>query len=190
MDQAAHATTSLLRDLARGDRGAVDRLMPVVYEELRALAARYVGQQGGGQTLQPTALVHEAYMRLVAGPDGPFNGRAHFMALAAKVMRGILVDHARERAALKRGGDLHRVTLDEEVAVSASREVDVLALDEVLTRLTSLDERKARVVELRFFAGMSIEQTAEALGIARSTVAEDWRTARAWVAMELVGGAP
>lgn len=178
-------TTAILADLAKGDASATDRLLPLVYSELRALAGAYMRDKPPGHTLQPTALVHEAYLRLVGGNDA-FASRAHFMAVAAKVMRGILVDHARKDAALKNGGGWKRITLSEAATISSADQVDTLALDDVLSRLSKMDERKARVAEMRFFGGLSLEQVAEVIGIARSTVAEDWRMARAWLAKELL----
>ena len=182
-------TTALLGEVANGSAPAADRLLPLVYDELRSLAGRYLQRFPNAATLQPTALVHEAYLRLVGRPDHNFTGRAHFMAIAAKVMRGILVDHARRKNSVRRGGGWSRITLDDAAALSAEPEVDTLALDEVLTRLSEFDERKARVAEMRFFGGLSLEQVAEATGTARSTVAEDWRMARAWLARELLDGA-
>jgi RNA polymerase sigma factor (TIGR02999 family) len=178
-------TTAILADLANGDISATDRLLPLVYAELRALAASYMKERPPGHTLQPTALVHEAYLRLVRHDDA-YASRAHFMAVAAKVMRGILVDHARQQDAIKRGGGWNRITLDKAAALTSEGDVDTLALNDVLRRLAEMDERKARVAEMRFFGGMSIEHVAQAIGVARSTVAEDWRMARAWLAKELL----
>jgi RNA polymerase sigma factor (TIGR02999 family) len=163
-------------------------LWGLVYDEMRSMAALCLNGGAPGHTLQPTALVHEAYLRLVDESKSTFENKAHFMAVAAKVMRGILVDHARAQGAQKRGGGMTRVALHEElvsVPTSAGSDVDVLALDDVLGKLGALDERLARVVELRFFGGLTIEQVAHALGVARSTVTEDWRIARAWVVKEL-----
>jgi RNA polymerase sigma factor (TIGR02999 family) len=180
-----HDTSAILADLVQGDASATDRLLPLVYAELRALAGACMRDKPLGHTLQPTALVHEAYLRLVGGDDA-FANRAHFMAVAAKVMRGILVDHARKDAALKNGGGWKRITLSEAATLSGGDEIDTLALDEVLSRLAQWDARKARVAEMRFYGGLSLEQVAEAIGMARSTVAEDWRMARAWLAKELL----
>ena len=177
--------TTILTELVDGQESAADRLMPFVYDELRALAARYLQQFPGAVTLQPTALVHEAYLRLIGQSGSNFHGRSHFMAVAAKVMRGILVDRARREAAQKHGGGWTRITLDQAASLSAQGDVDTLALDDVLQRLSQLDHRKARIAELRFFGGLSIDEVAEAIGIARSTVTEDWRMARAWLAKEL-----
>jgi RNA polymerase sigma factor (TIGR02999 family) len=162
--------------------------MPLVYDELRALAEDLFRRQPAGQTLQPTALVHEAYLRLVETSRVPCQSRAHFIAVASKAMRQILIDRARSRRSAKRGGARERITLDEAVAPAAERDVDLLALDEALEKLSGLDERKSRVVELRFFGGLTLAETAETLGVGRTTVSEDWRLARAWVARELVKG--
>jgi len=189
--------TRLLSGAADGDSRAAADLLPLVYDELRALAAQRLRRERGDHTLQPTALVHEAYMRLV-GPEGSeasavWRTRAHFMALAARAMRRVLVDHARRRAAAKRGGSGDARAraaglLAEEVADPHAGPEEVLALEELLVRLAALDERKARVVELRVFAGMTGEDIAEALGVARSTVADDWAVARAWLASEMRRG--
>ncbi|MDY7109655.1 MAG: sigma-70 family RNA polymerase sigma factor [Planctomycetota bacterium] len=184
---AKSETAVILADLAGGDKGAVDRLLPLVYDELRALAEHHFRRQRPGQTLQPTALVHEAYLRLVRQPAGSFKDRAHFMAVAAKAMRQLLIDRARRARAAKRGGSAQRVTLDEEAVPGDDRDVDVLSLEEALQRLAAMDDRKSRIVELRFFGGLTIEEAAEVLGIARSTVTEDWRLARAWLICELRG---
>lgn len=178
--------TQILQALANGEPGSADRLLPAVYDELHAIARHVFRDQPAAQTLQPTALVHEAYIRLVGDAEGPrFECRAHFMAVAAKAMRHILVDQARRRRAAKRGGGAQRITLHETSLGDTTDEVDVLALDDALERLAEMDERKAKIVELRFFGGLSIDETAEALSIARSTVTEDWRMARAWLACEL-----
>ena len=164
--------------------------MPLVYEELRRLAARYVGRERPGQTLQATALVNEAFVRLVSEKARRFENRAHFVAIAALSMRQILVERARRRRAAKRGGDPIRVTFDEQRpdagdAAGGADAVDVLALDEALTRLAAIDPTQARVVELRFFGGLTIEETAEVLGISHATVERDWRAARAWLRHEM-----
>ncbi len=178
------AVSRILDDLAHGDAAAAERLFPVVYDELRVLAGHLFRGHRPGATLQPTALVHEAYLKLIDGA-GAFENRAHVVAVAAKAMRHILVDRARRHSAARHGGGRDRVTLDEALAGKDERDVDVLALDEALSRLAELDQRKAQIVELRFFGGLGIEETAVALGIARSTVTDDWRFARAWLAREL-----
>ena len=162
----------------------VAQVMPEVYAELRRLAAAYLRRERPGQTLQPTALVNEAYVRLV-GQHPRFQNRAHFCAIAANAMRQILVERARARHAQKRGGGAARVTLDEGLLRSPEPAVDLQALDEALTRLAALDSRQARIVELRFFGGLTLEETAEALAISPATVKRDWSVARAWLAREL-----
>lgn len=159
-----------------------ERLMPLVYDELRRIAARYVSRERPGQTLQATALVNEAFVRLAAERPRDFQNRTHFLAIAALSMRQILVQRARARAAAKRGGAPQRVTLDDASAgVSAPESIDVLALDEALTRLAALDPEQARIVELRYFGGLTIEETAEVEGISPATVKRQWAMARAWL---------
>ena len=160
-------------------------LLPVVYEELRRLAAAYLRRERPGQTLQPTALVHEAYLRLIKDRPGRWQNRAHFCAIAAHSMRQILIERARARGALKRGGAQARVTLDEGLVAGESRGIDLVALDEALERLEQLDPEQARLVELRFFGGLTIEETAEAMAISPATVKRHWTVARAWLAREL-----
>lgn len=162
----------------------IDALMPEVYAELRRVAAAYLRRERPGQTLQPTALVNEAYLRL-AGQHPQFQNRAHFCAIAANAMRQILVERARARHALKRGGGAARITLNEGLAASPEPVVDVAALDEALTRLAALDPEQARIVELRFFGGLTVEETAEAIGVSPATVKRHWAVARAWLAREL-----
>lgn len=162
----------------------IDALMPEVYAELRRVAAAYLRRERPGQTLQPTALVNEAYVRL-AGQHPKFQNRAHFCAIAANAMRQILVERARARHALKRGGGAARITLNEGLAASPEPVVDVAALDEALTRLAALDPEQARIVELRFFGGLTVEETAEAIGVSPATVKRHWAVARAWLAREL-----
>jgi RNA polymerase sigma factor (TIGR02999 family) len=162
----------------------IDRLMPEVYAELRRVAAVYLRRERPGQTLQPTALVNEAYVRL-AGQHTRFQNRAHFCAIAANAMRQILVERARARNAQKRGGGAPRVTLDEGVVAAPIPPVDLPALDEALTRLAALDPQQARIVELRFFGGLSVEETAETIGVSPATVKRHWSVARAWLAREL-----
>ena len=163
----------------------LDALLPVVYEELRRLAAAYLRRERPGQTLQPTALVHEAYLRLMKDRPGRWQNRAHFCAIAAHSMRQILIERARARGALKRGGAQPRVTLDEGLVAGESRSIDLVALDSALERLERLDPEQARLVELRFFGGLTIEETAEAMGISPATVKRHWTVARAWLAREL-----
>ena len=159
--------------------------MPLVYDELRRIASRYIGRERPGQTLQATALVNEAFVRLVNEKQRGFANRAHFVAIAALSMRQILVQRARARNAAKRGGAPARVTLDDALVPDAGPSIDVLALDEALTRLAALDDTQARVVELRYFGGLTIEETAEALGSSPATVKREWAMARAWLKQEL-----
>ena len=168
------------------DRQSVDSLLPIVYQELRRLAASYLRRERPGQTLQPTALVHEAYLRLMKDKPGRWQNRAHFCAIAAHAMRQILIERARARDALKRGGGQPRITFDEGLPASAPEQsVDMLALDAALDRLAALDPGQARIVELRFFGGLSIEETADAMNISPATVKRHWAVARAWLAKEL-----
>jgi RNA polymerase sigma factor (TIGR02999 family) len=175
--------TELLVEWRRGDRSALDRLMPLVYAELRRLAGAYLKSERSGHTLEPTALVHEAYARLVDA-DVPWRDRVHFFAVAARTMRRILVDHARARQRAKRGGELIRVPLDEERA-GTGPELDILALDEALGQLRELDERKHRLVELRYFAGLTNKECAEVVGVSPATVKRELRTAKAWLSAEM-----
>jgi len=171
---------------------APDELLALVYDELRRLAARYLRGQRAGHTLQPTALVHEAYLRLAKGGALPVDDRTHFFALAARAMRQVLVDHARRRAAAKRGGDPERVTLDDTLELGRGgeegRRLDLLALDEALERLERVSPRQCRVVELRYFAGLTIAEAAASLGVGTRTVEDDWALARAWLQRRLRRG--
>jgi RNA polymerase sigma factor (TIGR02999 family) len=181
-----HAVTELLHAWGAGDAGACEALMPHVYAELRRQARRALRREGEGHTLQATALVHEAWLRLDGQHDARWESRTQFLAVAAQVMRRVLVDHARTRRALKRGGGGTQVTLGEaDRAVAAPDEVDVLALDDALARLALLDPRKARLVELRYFVGLSIPEAAAALGISQATVGREWAVARMWLRREL-----
>ena len=178
--------TQLLNELGAGDSAALDRLLPLVFDERRRLAHSYLRRERGDHTLQPTALVNEAYLRLVNQQDVRWQGRAHFFGIAANLMRQILVDHARRRAADKRGGaDLERLSLTQAELVVNRADVDVLALEEALERLNEFDRQQARIVELKFFAGLTIEETAEVLGVSHATVERDWKLARAWLKREL-----
>ena len=177
--------TGLLKAGSNGDAQALDHLMPLVYDELRRLARRHMRRDGPGRTLQTTALVHEAYLRLASGEGVHWQDRAHFFAVAAQVMRRILVDAARARGAAKRHLGEFRVTFSDEVAVAAGQEANVLALNDALSALAKLDERKARVVELRFYCGLSVDETAEVLKISPQSVLRDWSLARAWLAREM-----
>jgi RNA polymerase sigma factor (TIGR02999 family) len=187
----AHAqpseTTLLLRAWAEGDAAALDRLTPRVYAELRRIAGHCMQNERPGRTLQTTALVHEAYLRLIDVANVNWEHRAHFFAVSAQIMRRILVDGARARGAAKRGGHSPRVDLDEIADVLSGRSNELIALDEALDRLAELDPRKARVIELRFFGGLSVEETAAVLKTSADTVMRDWRLARAWLLVELSG---
>jgi RNA polymerase sigma factor (TIGR02999 family) len=176
-----HQVTELLQAWGGGDLGARDQLMPLVYQELRRRAAAYLRREARDHTLQPTALVHEAYLRLVDQRRAVWQNRAQFFGVASQMMRRILVDRARARRMAKRSGRWARVTLDEAVAVSPKGDVDVLDLDEALTRLAEFDPRKSRIAELRFFGGLSLAETGEVLGISLATVERDWQAARAWL---------
>lgn len=177
--------SQLLADWSGGDREALDELMPLVYDELRKLAHRYMAREHGANTMQTTALVNELYLRLINERGMKWQNRSHFFAVAAQLMRFILVDYARGHARQKRGGHAQQVTLDEALIVSESNAADLLALDEALTRLASFDKRKSRIAEMRFFAGLSVEETADVLSVSPETVMRDWRLARAWLRKEL-----
>ena len=177
--------TQLLIKWGTGDRSAFDELMPLLYDELRRLANSYLRQKNQHQTLQPTALVHEAYLRLVDRQTVSWQNRAQFLGLAAKVMRGVLVDESRAHLAAKRGGSQYRVSLVEADRFNNDSDVDLLALDEALRNLAALDSNYGQVVELRYFGGLTIAETAEVLGISDTTVERDWRFARAWLKREL-----
>jgi RNA polymerase sigma factor (TIGR02999 family) len=184
--------TRLLSAIREGDRSALEQLIPVIYEELRDLAAHYIRRERPDHTLQPTALVHEAYMRLAGHVEqfgADWRDRAHFFGIAARVMRQVLVDHARAHQAVKRGAGQARVTLSEGVRIVEEETVDLLALDVALNRLASLDADRARLVELRFFAGLTVEETAEVVGRSATSVKREWRVARAWLHRELSGAA-
>lgn len=182
--------TELLGRWRGGDRQALDALMPLVYAELRRIAHHYLQNERPGHTLQSTALVHEAYVRLVDQDLPQWQNRAHFFAVAAQLMRQILVDYARSHRAAKRGGNICTLTLDEAEEVPQRMNVDVVALDEALKTLAEMDPQQSRVVELKFFAGLSIEDASEVLGISTSTVKRYWVTARAWLYRELDRSAP
>jgi RNA polymerase sigma factor (TIGR02999 family) len=181
--------TRILRSVGQGDALAAAKLLPLVYQELRKLAAQRLAHEKPGQTLQATALVHEAYLRLVDVDSIPhFDGRAHFFAAAAEAMRRILIDSARRKRSLKAGGDRRRVELaDVELAIEPPLDINLLALDEALERLERKDKRKAELVKLRFFAGLSNQEAASALGISASTADNDWAYARAWLRLEMEG---
>jgi RNA polymerase sigma factor (TIGR02999 family) len=173
--------THLLAEWKHGDQTALDRLMPLVYNELRRIAARYLHSERSGHTLQTTALVHEAYLRLVDENRIEWQGRAHFFGVAATLIRNILVDHARARKAIKRGAGMTKLSLEEAFAVPGGEDADILAVDDALRELSQIDPRQAQIVELRFFAGLTIEETAEFLQISPSTIKRDWILAKTWI---------
>ena len=173
--------TRLLIELTHGDNAAVDRLLPLIYDELRSLAANYLRRERPDHTLQPTALVHEAYLRLVDQTRVNWQNRAHFFGIAAQMMRRILVDHARKHAADKRGGEVHLFSLDENIDKAIERSDELIALDDALKELAEIDEQKARIVELRYFGGLTVEETAEVLNVTPVTIKRHWRAAKAWL---------
>jgi RNA polymerase sigma factor (TIGR02999 family) len=179
--------TRLLASLKQGDQDAANRLLPLVYDELRQLAASYMRRERPDHTLQATALVNEAFVRMVGKDATAFDSRSHFFGVAAGVMRHILVDHARSRAANKRGGSAKRLPLDEALVFSDQESDQLLALDEALDKLAKLSPRQAKIIELRFFTGLSIPETASILGVARRTVVREWTVAQAWLQRELNG---
>jgi RNA polymerase sigma factor (TIGR02999 family) len=179
--------TQLLHDWSGGRQEALDELFPLVYAELKAMAGRQLRRERKDHTLQATALVHEAYLKLVGQHRGQWQDRAHFFAIAARVMRRILVDHARRHQASKRAGGQQKVSLEHAPELSSEPSMDFLALDEALTKLGQLDERQVKVVELRYFGGLTVPETAEVLGISEATVAREWRMARVWLYRELHG---
>ncbi len=180
-DSSQGDVAQLLRAAQSGNRGAVEQLLPIVYAEMRRLASAYLREERSGHTLQPTALVHEAFIKLVGQESPGWRDAGQFFGVAAQAMRRILVDHARTKKAAKRGGGRSATPLDETVNLLEERALDLVALDEALTELRDLDERKGRVVELRFFAGLTIEDTAQALGVTTRTVERDWTLAKAWL---------
>jgi len=186
----AKRITETLEAAAAGDAGALDRLLPVLYREMRRLAASYLRNERPGHTLQPTALAHEAYLRLIGQEEPRWENRAHFLGVAARAMREVLVDHARRKKALKRGGGQAIAMLDEGELVAGGRPVAFDDLDQALCDLARLSERQARVVELRYFGGLTTEETAHVLGISPATVKRDWALARAWLYRELSGTDP
>ena len=181
MTSSPSDVTQLLLDWSNGDKAALDKLVPVVYEELRRLASSYMRHERSGHTLQTSALVNEAYMRLVDYRQMQWQSRAHFFAVAAQAMRRVLVDHARKQRFAKRGGGAVKVSLDESLAVSQKQAADLIALDDALTDLEAIDPRKSRIVELRYIGGLNIEETAEVLDISPATVQREWRAAKAWL---------
>ena len=184
--ESPEGVTQLLVDWSNGDQSALDKLMPVVYDELRRLASNYLRRERAGHTLQPTALVNEAYLKLVDQRQARWQNRAQFFGVAAQLMRRILVDHARVRQAQKRGGsDQQQLSLGHADHIAAKPNVDLLALHEAMNELAEIDPQQSRIVELRFFGGLTIEETAEVLEISHATVERDWTLARAWLRREL-----
>lgn len=177
--------SKLLNDWGQGDQGALEALIPLVYDELRRLARRYLRRERPDHTLQSAALVHEAYLRMVQQEPLQWQSRAHFFGVAAQVMRHILVDHARSRLAAKRGAGAPRLELDGQIALPQKREVDLVSLDDALNQLAAMDPQQARLVELRFFGGLSIEEASIVLGISPATVKREWALARAWLQREM-----
>ena len=182
--------TDLLVHWREGDQEALNKLIPLVYDELHKLASRYLRRERRDHTLQTTAVVHEAYLKLVNQRDANFENRLHFFAVAAQIMRRILVDYARRHHASKRGGDLYKLSLDEALVTSEEKGADLLALDEALERLAAIDQRQSRVVELRVFAGLTLEETAQALNISPSTVRREWSMAKAWLHRQIKNQRP
>jgi RNA polymerase sigma factor (TIGR02999 family) len=185
--QASHDVTSLLIDWSKGDRAALEELMPLVYGELRRLAGAHLRREKPSNTLQGTVLVHEAFLRLVNQRGVNWRNRAHFFGIAAQMIRRILVDHARANHAAKRGSGGVKLEIEDGMAVANQKELDLVGLDDALNRLAAMDERQGRIVELRFFAGLSVEETAEVMGISTPTVKREWSSARAWLFRELQG---
>lgn len=183
--QQPQQVTKLLHDWSQGNKAALDQLMPVVYQELRRLANSYLKGERSDHTLQATALIHEAYIRLIDQNTPQWESRAHFFGVAARLMRQILIDHARTRAAARRGGDQQRISLDDALLFSDDQAAELVAFDEALNRLSAFDERKCRIIEMRSFGGMSVEETAEALGVSVPTIKREMRLARAWLRREL-----
>ena len=184
--QNSHEITRMLRDWNEGSREVLDELLPLIYDELHRQAARYLRRERIDHTLQPTALINEAYLKLIDQREVDWQNRAHFFGIAAQAMRRILVDHARTRHRDKRGGEQENLPLDEAMTIAVEeKDIDLLALDEALTHLEKRDRQQARIVELRYFSGLSLEETAQALDISRTTAARDWAMAKAWLHREL-----
>ena len=185
---SSEEVTQLLVAWSNGDKKAMDQLMPLVYQQLHRLARRRLVQEGPGHTLQTTALVHEAYLRLVGQKKSRWQNRAHFYAIAAQMMRRVLVDYARNRRCAKRGGGAQKMSFDEMMVVSGGNAASVVAVDEALTTLAQIDERKSKMVELRFFGGLSIEETAAVLGVSTDTIRRDWTFTKVWLQRAINGG--
>jgi RNA polymerase sigma-70 factor, ECF subfamily len=187
LDPAPGSATRLLLEYGAGNRASLDEMLPLVYDELHRLAARYLGRERAGHTLQPTALVHEAYLRLINQRRVDWRNRAHFLGVAAGVMRRILINHARDRSAAKRGGGREQVSLSLVEAAAGQRGIELIALEDALERLSALDARKGRVVELRFFGGLTMDEIAEVLDVSRATAEREWSFAKAWLVDALEG---
>lgn len=185
MEPQAHEITQLLRSWSQGDEGAIEKLIPLVYDELHRLARRYMSDERPDHTLQTTALVNEAYLRLKVSGYPDWEGRSHFFAVCAKIMRRILVDFARSRQAVKRGSDVPALELKEALAVATESGTDLVAIDDALKTLAAVDARKSQIVELRFFGGLSVKETAEVLKVSEETVHKDWKLAKTWLRVEL-----
>lgn len=181
MNEDQKPISLILKDWSGGNRSSADALLSLVYDELRRIAAQYVRKERPGHTLQPTALVHEAYIRLIDISEINWQDRAHFFAVAANVMRHILVDHARARLSEKRGGDGQRIAIEDAASLCSEPDLDLLAVDEALVELAAFDEQQSRIVELRFFGGLTIEETAHVVGISPATVKREWTMAKAWL---------
>jgi len=186
-DPPTHEITQWLTDWSNGDRSALEKLSPLVYRELHRLAQAYMRRERLGHALQTTALVNEAYVRLIESARQGWQNRVHFYAVAANLMRQILVDFARSRDRIKRGGGLKQVSLDEALTITADHTAELLNLDEALTKLSKLDERQSQIVELRFFGGLTEAEIAEVLKVSERTIQSDWRLARSWLLRELTG---
>ena len=188
MSSSAKEVTQLLMDWGKGDAQALNQLMPLVYNELHRIAGRYLRNERPNHTLQTTALINEAYVRIVDGKSVKWQDRAHFFGVAAQIMRHILVDHARSSRSAKRGGGVQKLTLDEAVAGSQERNLDLVALNDSLNSLAQIDPQQSRIIELRFFGGLTIEETAEVMSISPATVKRDWNMAKAWLYGEINRG--
>jgi RNA polymerase sigma factor (TIGR02999 family) len=186
-DSNSSSVTKLLKEWQDGDRSALDELMPLLHAELRKTAGFYMARESPGNSLRPTALVNEVYLRLVDQDRATWHDRAHFLAIAGEMMRRVLVDHAREKRALKRGGNIERVTLNEGLDAAKEQDLDIARLDDALQDLTALDPRQAKIVELRFFGGLTVRETADVIGLSPATVKREWATAKAWLYNELHG---
>ena len=188
MSADTHQITEMLLELTDGNTEVVDKILPHIYDELRRLAGSYLRRERSDHTLQPTALVHEAYLKLIDQKKVKWQNRAHFFGIAAQVMRRILMDHARKHNADKRGGDFEKLPIEEEIlVVSHEKSAELVALDDALNALAEIDEQKAKIVELRYFGGLSIEETAEAMGVSVPTVNRQWRMAKAWLYSQVSG---